>query len=959
MIKYIYKLILCVLCSLATINSYSVPAIPYPITRVQPDGSELTIYLRGDEYFNYEITTDGYLIRQNKEGFYTYAEKNAAGSIIPTNIKVNPIDKRTSEELNYIQSVSRFPDFREINVQRRAARAPAASAIQTTFPKTGSPKSIVILVNYKDVSFVTPSPRDAFTRMLNEKDYSDNGATGSARDYFKVASNGISSPEFVVVGPYTLPNNRAYYGANESPNEDDIRPREMIIHACNAAAADGVDFSLYDTDNDGIVDNVFVFYAGHNEAEGGPKESIWPHRTELTTTLILNGKRIKVYACTSELRGASGTNMCGIGTFAHEFGHVYGLVDYYPTNNAEHHTLSRWNIMDEGAYLNLGRTPPTYSAYDRFYLGWITPTILKSPRDVSLEDLKSSNKAYIITQSGNHNLNGANPNPVEFFTLENRQKTGWDAFIPTSGMLITRIVYNSFYWNNNAPNNDPNAMGVDIIEADGIASRNTLSGDPFPGTANVTSYSPTLRNGTDISRPITNIKLQNGIITFDYMGGGTPSSINTDQYFLSPFSSVIGEPSATQKFTIGGQHLKSDIQINFSFNTHFELKKADDPGDNWTKSILLTAVNNTVENTDILIRYNPIEASLDETHFEYLNVSSEEADFEQSVITGKSTRPVYVVPPVANEASAIDLNGYLASWNAVFDASGYYLTAYNVAEGTSTIREGFDQGLTAPVNWTIQAESVNNSELYAGDSIPSIVLRNTGDYIKTEVYSFPTTGFSFFIASMNEIIGSVDVEAWNGTNWTLLEKINVNAVLKTTKSYTFTVADNYTQFRLIFKKGIASVAVDDIEITFSQRIEYNARNKWTTDTSAFIEFLLPGRSYFYYVKASDRTLNPNKTIRYENITEASNLVEVKLNDDQVIRFSNKEHIMSVYTDNLGNVILDKGTSSEENQDTYIYTLSGNLIKHIHSTNQLIVITGLTKNQAYILKVGNSSVKIIK
>lgn len=505
---------------LISLRVYSIPATPHPVTRVQPDGSELTVLKRGDEFFKYELTTDGYLIRRSKQGFYHYAEKDPKGIIRTTGIRVNPIEKRTEVEKQHIRSAKAYPTFTEENLKRRVSKSIQRNNAKGKFPRTGSPKSIVILVNFQDLSFVIPNPNTAFSNMLNKEEYKDNGSTGSARDYFIAASNGLSSPEFVVVGPYTLPNTRAYYGDNDLVTGDDLRPEQMVIDACTAAATDGVNFAEFDTDNDGVVDNIFVFYAGHNEAEGGPDESVWPHRWEIYENISFNGKRIQGYACTSELRGYSGSNMCGIGTFAHEFGHVYGLVDYYPTNGEEHHTLSNWNIMDEGAYLNQGRTPPTYSAYDRFYLGWLVPEILRSPKFVFLEDLKTSNKAYIITATGNHNLNGENPNPVEFFTLENRQKAGWDAFLPYSGMLITRIYYNAYAWQNNSPNNNANAMGVDIMEADGIASKFTLSGDPFPGSKNITEYSPVLRNGTDINRPLTNIKMENKIISFDFMGGG-------------------------------------------------------------------------------------------------------------------------------------------------------------------------------------------------------------------------------------------------------------------------------------------------------------------------------------------------------------------------------------------------------------------------------------------------------
>ena len=500
--------------------SYSVPATPHPVTRVQPDGSELTVYMRGDEFFKYELTTDGYLIRRDKEGFYQYAEKDTKEVIRTTGIRVNPADKRTEAERRYISTAEVNPSFITETNKRKAQKAIRRNDKRGTFPRTGSPKSIVILVNFLNVPFVTLNPNTAFTNMLNKEKYNENGGTGSARDYFIAASNELSSPEFVVVGPYTLPNTRAYYGANDLTTDDDMRPQQMVVDACTAAAADGVNFAEYDTDNDGVVDNIFIFYAGHNEAEGGPDESIWPHRWELYEDLVFNGKMIKGYACTSELRGNSGANMSGIGTFAHEFGHVYGLVDYYATNGENHHTLSNWNIMDNGAYLNQGRTPPTYSAYDRFYLGWLVPEILRFPKHIFLEDLKTSNQAFIITATGNHNLIGEDPNPVEFFMLENRQKTEWDAFLPNSGMLITRIYYNANAWENNSPNNNANAMGVDIIEADGIASTFSLAGDPFPGSKNITEYAPVLRNGTDINRPLTNIKLENKIISFDFMGGG-------------------------------------------------------------------------------------------------------------------------------------------------------------------------------------------------------------------------------------------------------------------------------------------------------------------------------------------------------------------------------------------------------------------------------------------------------
>jgi len=968
----IYKLIIAVFLFISSIQVHAVPATPYPVTKVQPDGSELTIYLRGDEFFKYELTTDGYLIKRNPQGFYHHAIKDKAGNISITDIRVNPIEKRTRQEHDFLKNKNPFPDFSRVRQERKMQKIPAASQSISSFPKTGSPQSIVILVNFKDVKFSISEPQIAFTNLLNEVGYKKNGGTGSARDYFITASNGVSSPDFIVVGPYTLPDSMAYYGSNDKKG-DDKNPRRMVIDACVLAASDGINFSQFDTDGDGIVDNVFIYYAGHNEAEGGPEDSVWPHRWELEKRLIIDGVQIKGYACSSELRGSRGAIMCGIGTFAHEFGHVYGLVDYYATEGGEHHTLSKWSIMDEGAYLNEGRTPPTYSAYDRFYLGWLTPTILKSSRSVSLPDLKSSNKAYLISPTKLHNLEGNNPNPKEFFLLENRQKTGWDAFLPNSGMLITRINYNAFTWSINSPNNDKKAMGVDIMEADGIADKNTLAGDPFPGFAMVTHFNPTLRDGTNIEQPITNIRqsLIDDLITFDFMGGGLPPVINTNHHLLTPFFTAAGIPSEPQEFTVSGQRLKSNIIINFKFNENFELQKKNDPTDTWTKSIELIATDSVVENTVVLIRYNPVYASLDDTHFEYLNIQSDEADLEQKVISGMSTPPPINAPTINEEQiTSSSIDGFTASWNAVQGATGYYLTVYNVKEGTSTLTEAFDNGLTAPVGWIIKASSLEDNDKYAGASSPAIQFTQIGDFIQTEKYLFPPIGFSFYVRSIGATSGTIVVEARrDNRDWKRLGRIAVFSDLNATIEFLFTESkdhnlmdyDDYNQFRISFEKTVGYVNIDDVSVKFDQQIEFNFRNHWTTETSTFVDMLIPDREYYYFVKASNKVYNPNKTIRYEDITSASPLVKVLLNQEEITQFTNKDknkEAWSVFVDTHKNIILNKGEHTENNQSVYIYSLEGILLRHIESDNQMVLIQDLKPGEIYLIKAGSKTIKII-
>ncbi len=929
---------------------FAIPATPYPVKINQPDGTEITIRLHGDEFYNYKTTEDGYLIVNDKNGIFNYATLQSDGSIKDTGIKAKDTNRRTLSDKKFLKNLVQNIDLRKENskiIQSRIISATNSVAPQKAFPLTGSPKSLVILVNFSDKSFVTPNPQQAFYNLLNQDGYSTNGGTGSAKDYFRDASTGAFVPQFDVAGPYTLPNNMAYYGENVSDN--DKNPRQMIIDACTLADANGVDFSQYDTDKDGYVDNVFVYYAGNNEAEGASANTIWPHRWTLATTSTrFDGKIVFDYACTSELRGSSGSNMCGIGTFCHEFGHVLGLVDYYATDNSTHHTLSYWNIMDAGAYLNSGRTPPTYCAYDRFYLNWLIPVELKSPQSATLNPLNTSNKAFIITQNGNHNLNGENPNPTEFFTLENRQQKGWDAYLPGHGLLITLINYNSNTWSFNTPNNNPSAMGVDIIEADGQADDTSLGGDPFPGTRNITSYNPKLRSGTVINKPITYITESNGIITFRFMGGGKVPTIQTFNT-LNLFNTVQGTPSATQKVKIYGKLLEDSLRISFSNNIHFEMKMQNENDTKWRKYIALSPVDSVIDSTYLMIRYNPTEPSFDDTHNETLIMSSKNAETIKTLIYGKSSRPVYVVPPLANEAKDVTLGSFVANWNPVFDASGYYLTIYSLSDGESVRKQGFNNGIGNYYDWTISAENVTTSENFSGDSIPAIQFKKTGEFIQTETYLIPVSELSFYIKSMSETNGNLLVEAWNGNTWKTIDNLPVILTLAGTKTYQFTETNNYTRFRLTFTKNTGYAVVDDVNAGFSKSIDYIAVNKWVKNTADTVYNLISNRSHYYKVKASDRTIDVANTIKYENITDFSNIIEVKTLEDKNI---NSLRTL-VQSDGSVKVILP-----DIENHIFVYNVLGQKLMDITPGYNIINITGLPPDMIYIIQSGKRRSKVI-
>lgn len=312
----------------------------------------------------------------------------------------------------------------------------------------GQRHGLIILVNFADSKFNTSKfgpTQTLYSRIANEANYGENNFKGSISDYFKAQSGGQFLLDFDVAGPVTLPNGYSYYGQNDDDGYDK-RPKEMVKEACQAV--DGsVDFSKYDWDGDGEVEEVFVVYAGNGEHDTTNQPSlIWPHMDNLANyheELTLDGVTINTYACASELN--SDKTLSGIGTFCHEFSHCMGFPDMYDTaSDGNNFGMGSWDLMDYGSYNGYGYVPAGYSGYEKMVCGWTTPIELDKPMTVNgMERLADMGQTYIIYNKGNRN---------EYYILENRQQSGFDKYLPGSGLLIERVDYDKDIWEWNVVN---------------------------------------------------------------------------------------------------------------------------------------------------------------------------------------------------------------------------------------------------------------------------------------------------------------------------------------------------------------------------------------------------------------------------------------------------------------------------------------------------------------------------
>ncbi len=521
------------------LSAAAVPAKRGVRTVTQPDGTTIEVRVVGDEYLHYMVTNDGNIVSRDADGRYCYAKVATDGRIISTGVTVTKkdapdLDVTNLRDINTSELRAQRIQARNIATPQRLksharSNSDPSSGIGrfSDFPANGEVRALVVLVQYKDVKFTLSDPKSYFDEMLNKDGFNQYGGTGCAAEYFRESSNGQFRPVFDVFGPVTLGQNRSYYGGNDYYG-DDSQPYLMVTHALSALK-DQVDLSKYDADNDGYVDNVYVFYAGRGEASGGSEETVWPHSAHINDFGVkysANGKQVNRYATSNEWEQSRPD---GVGTFIHEFSHVLGLPDLYCTDYntvATDITPGAWSVLDYGPYNNDGRTPPTYSVYERNAMGWIDLKELKEAETVSLNHIENTNEGCIIHTYG---TSGA-VNPNEFFLLENRQQKGWDKYLPGHGMLIWHIDYNATIFNRNTVNNTTHQY-VDIEEACGKAdsgSAAVMSGYAFPGTTQNTSFTsettPALKTWSNVAVdvPITNIEEDGGVITFDVSGGGSP-----------------------------------------------------------------------------------------------------------------------------------------------------------------------------------------------------------------------------------------------------------------------------------------------------------------------------------------------------------------------------------------------------------------------------------------------------
>lgn len=523
-------------------------------TLLQPDGTVFSAIIRGDEFLRLKTTLSGHAIIQDADGWWSYAEYDADGRKTSTGVHVEeplPSDiARRSAGIPYAK-------LSELAARSRATaqidEVPLLSRMKGSPVLTKGDESglvvkhgIVILAQFANMQF--KHEREHFIAMLTQEGYDVGGATGSAKEYFDAQFSGAVDFSFDVSEIVTLSNDLAYYGGNTSNSkgtESDKAPEEMVMEACRLADPQ-VDFSLYDDDGDGEVDNVFIFFAGGDEAEGAGDDCIWSHawylRDGAGKQLELDGKVINRYACTAEmtryydLSGEIKQRLAGIGTFCHEYSHTFGLPDLYDTDydGSGGDAVALWgstSLMDGGNQNNGCNTPPFFNAIEREILGLTEPVLIEGDGSYRLEPLHKDGTVYRM----NTDTEG------EYFLFECREEDSWDAYIGGSGLLVYHIDktgrpsgYSDAYGRDvkalsrwtlyNEVNCRPDHQCADLIEAlpDAAAVRNVFY--PMGAVTSVSAETLTFWSGAVGLMSVEGIRKDGSAIVFSIVGNSVDTT---------------------------------------------------------------------------------------------------------------------------------------------------------------------------------------------------------------------------------------------------------------------------------------------------------------------------------------------------------------------------------------------------------------------------------------------------
>ncbi len=449
---------------LLLLAALALPAAPFrdlAISFKQPDGTQIEIRGSGDEFYAVFETLDGYTVVFDPVlKAYCFAQSGGDGQLASSGVEVqrgDPAALGLSRHLRVDPAIrqeqvrqrrQRWEQGMELEQRWKATKAalqereaqPGAGSGAPNGPQpsppsgttTGNKLGLTLLIDFDDDPATVPQA-EVFN-FCNADNYTGYGNNGSVKKYYYDNSNGLLTYSNVVTIYIRVPQPKTNY--DDTTIDDGTQGRLLVTDAINAMealtnyATDILPmFSGLTVDGGSRVVACNVFFAGSNS--GVWSYGLWPNSYWLASPMDLgNGKRVYRYQI-SNIGSA-----LELGTFCHENGHMLcnypDLYDYTYNSTG----VGDWCLMAFGANGGSpsGSNPSQICAYLKRASGWATTTALTSTSGLI------ATVSAVAGPDFNHFYRFPKPGvATEYFLAECRYKTGHDAALPGSGVLIWHI----------------------------------------------------------------------------------------------------------------------------------------------------------------------------------------------------------------------------------------------------------------------------------------------------------------------------------------------------------------------------------------------------------------------------------------------------------------------------------------------------------------------------------------
>lgn len=440
-------------------------------TFTQPDGIEFQGRLIGDEHYHFVEDLEGYVIVNNTQGWWTYAKKKN-GLLEPTEFIVGrhqppyithlrpATDAVARLERNKYTMINQYPHMLsdneakiEIRVQN-IGRNLTNKELNELLGLTGENSLICLLAAFSDSGFGWVETGES------------PAATQERRHFWGIAFGDSVPPLSPDSSKYSMNNyfwEVTYAKLKWIGDIDSIRNSGRTRSSANSsttlyirdacvAANPYVDFSQYDDDGNGYVDQLFVIHPGRGEEESGEPLDIW--------SASYSGLNFGPYDGVRVNRAVVIPENAKLGVFCHELFHQFASAPDLYDYNYDGNGISDYCLMSSGSWNGEpGGTSPSHMCgllkYDcdggwgsgsGSIAGWFGAAAVKTTGELT------TNGKYYITQldsqpgtSLDHERLYIVQNPEfsiidEYFLLENRQLSGnYESGLPRAGLCIYHL----------------------------------------------------------------------------------------------------------------------------------------------------------------------------------------------------------------------------------------------------------------------------------------------------------------------------------------------------------------------------------------------------------------------------------------------------------------------------------------------------------------------------------------